>query len=89
MSSPSVSVIVTTYDWPEALGEVLRGLQRQHTPPHEVLVADDGSDARTAELIAQWRERLPFPLLHVWQEHRGFRAARGRHPAGGPVVFGE
>ncbi|MEW6464359.1 MAG: glycosyltransferase family 2 protein [Pseudomonadota bacterium] len=81
MSSPSVSVIVTTYDWPEALGEVLRGLQRQHTPPHEVLVADDGSDARTADLIAQWRERLPFPLLHVWQEHQGFRAARGRNRA--------
>jgi glycosyltransferase involved in cell wall biosynthesis len=37
-----VSVIVTTYNWPQALRLVLQGLARQTRLPEEVIVADDG-----------------------------------------------
>lgn len=77
----AVSVIVTTFNWPEALAEVLLGLARQHVAPLEVLVADDGSDHRTAHLVQSLALQLPYPLKHVWQEHQGFRAARGRNRA--------
>ncbi len=79
--TPAVSIIVTTFNWPQALAKVLLGLGRQLRAPLEVLVADDGSDQQTAQLIDSLASRLPFPLRHVWQEHQGFRAARGRNRA--------
>jgi glycosyltransferase involved in cell wall biosynthesis len=76
-----ISVIVTTYDREDALDAVLRGLSRQTDKDFEVVVADDGSGPKTAELIAAWRSRLGVPLEHVWQEHREFRAAEARNRA--------
>jgi len=76
-----ISVIVTTYDRPDALGAVLRGLARQTDQRFEVIVADDGSTDDTSKLIQGWRLRLRQPLIHVWQEHRGFRAAEVRNRA--------
>ncbi|HJV29458.1 MAG TPA: glycosyltransferase family 2 protein, partial [Gaiellaceae bacterium] len=44
------SLLVTTYNWKEALSVVLDSVRRQTCLPDEVLVADDGSRDRTAEL---------------------------------------
>ncbi|AHX15176.1 glycosyl transferase [Dyella jiangningensis] len=74
-----VSVVVITYNWPEALERVLDGLARQITLPYEVIIADDGSGAATAELIARRAADFPVPLRHQWQDDLGFRAARARN----------
>jgi len=71
-----VSVIVPTYNAPRELDLVLAGLSRQTTPPHEVVVADDGSTDETRRLLDGWRARLAFPLHHAWQVDKGFRKAR-------------
>lgn len=76
---PKVSVIVTTYNWPQALDRVLDSLARQSRRDFEVIVADDGSRPETGELVASWAERAPIPIHHVWQEDKGFRAARVRN----------
>jgi len=76
-----VSVIVTTFERADALGAVLRSLARQRDRQFEVVVADDGSGSATAALVAAWRDKLGAPLLHVWQEHRDFRAAEIRNRA--------
>jgi len=76
-----ISVITTTYDREDALGAVLRGLSRQDDKNFEVVIADDGSGPATARLIGDWESRLGVPLRHVWQEHRGFRAAEVRNRA--------
>src|SRR5262245_61919 len=76
-----ISIIVTTYNRPDALDAVLRGLARQSNKHFEVIVADDGSTADTGALLKEWRGRLRQPLIHVWQEHRGFRAAEIRNRA--------
>jgi glycosyltransferase involved in cell wall biosynthesis len=76
-----ISVIVTTYERPDALSAVLRSLSRQDDRDFEVIVADDGSGPQTATLIEQWKPQLGVPLLHVWQEHRGFRAGEIRNRA--------
>lgn len=81
MKLPSVSVIVTTYNWPLALDCVLRALSDQDYPTLEVIVADDGSNDETATLIHNWRHRFPFPLIHCWQADEGFRAAMARNRA--------
>jgi glycosyltransferase involved in cell wall biosynthesis len=72
-----ISVIVCTYNWAEALTAVLFGLQKQTDCNFEIVVADDGSDHRTLEVI----KAAPMPVAHVWHEHQGFRAAEIRNRA--------
>lgn len=75
------SLIVTTYNWKEALNLVFRSIARQDEMPDEVLIADDGSREDTAELVREWAGRLPVPVRHIWQEDDGFRLARSRNRA--------
>lgn len=77
----TASVIITTYNRPDTLRVVLQGFSAQDCACFEVLIADDGSTQETAQLLADLRPQLPFPLIHVWQEDRGFRAAQARNRA--------
>lgn len=70
------SLIISTYNWPEALELCLLSVLRQKTTPVEVIVADDGSTASTADLIDTFRNKLPFPITHVWQDDKGFRKSQ-------------
>jgi len=83
-----LSLVVATYEWPEALDAVLRGLADQSDRGFEVVVADDGSGQATAELVKAWAEHLP--LRHVRQEDDGYRLARvrnlGAREAGGEFL---
>jgi glycosyltransferase involved in cell wall biosynthesis len=76
-----ISVIVATYNRPDALGAVLRSLSRQTDRDFELLVADDGSDAATARVVTEWAARMPIPLKHIWHPDRGFRLAAIRNRA--------
>jgi len=78
---PSVALIISTYEWPEALDRVLASVAAQSCPPTEVIVADDGSGAATAAVVHRWSERASFPVVHAWQEDRGFRLSRVRNLA--------
>ncbi|MDI9238370.1 glycosyltransferase family 2 protein [Lysobacter sp. LF1] len=74
-----ISLVVLTYNWPEALDLVLASIARQVRLPDEVLVADDGSGPDTADVVVRHAATLPMPVRHVWQEDMGFRAARCRN----------
>ena len=76
-----LAVILTTYNRADALAAVLEGYFAQDAHDFEVVVADDGSTAETRELIEERARRAPFPLRHVWQEDRGFRAGAARNRA--------
>lgn len=78
---PTCAVVITTYNWPGALSLALTALSSQERLPDEVLVADDGSDARTADVIARHAASYPVPLHHVWHEDHGFRAGAIRNRA--------
>lgn len=71
MSSPKVSLIISTYQSPAALEKVLQGVADQTQAPHEILIADDGSGPPTRALLERWQPRLG--LRHVWHEDAGFR----------------
>lgn len=75
------SVVVTTYNWPEALRLVLAALARQDSLPGEVIVADDGSGEATRALLHAVARDFPVPLRHSWIEDRGFRVALARNRA--------
>ena len=76
-----ISVIVSTYNWTEALNLSLKSLSEQTDLEFEVIVADDGSKDNTRELVAAWKEKFPVELKHSWQEDKGFRLARSRNNA--------
>lgn len=74
MQAPKlISVILTTYNQPEWLAKVLWGYASQTHPDFEVVVADDGSDDRTTEVIDRVRHQTDLKIEHVWHEDDGFR----------------
>lgn len=81
MAPKTISVVVTTYNRPDALQAVLRSLAAQSDRDFEVLVADDGSRDDTAAAIAAVATDFPVPLRHLWQVDDGFRAAAARNLA--------
>lgn len=77
---PAVSVVVTTYNWPEALAVALRALLCQRCAfPYEIIVADDGSEPPTAAAVAALARDTRVPIRHVRQTHDGFRPAAVRN----------
>ena len=77
----TVSLIITTYNRPDALELVLLSAFSQTVLPDEIIIADDGSGEETRKLIDKMRNISPVPLLHAWQEDDGFRAAASRNNA--------
>lgn len=79
---PSVSVVVAAYNEEEHIARLLVSLREQTLPPIEVIVADDGSQDRTAEIA----EAEGATVLRL--DHRGPAAARnaGARAASGEVL---
>lgn len=71
----SVALLISTYDRPEALSAVLNSVAAQTVLPDEILIADDGSDLFTREVIEEFREYSNVTVKHFWQKHEGFQKA--------------
>lgn len=78
---PEISLIITTYNRPEALELVLISVMKQKYLPSEVVVADDGSTEETGELIRKYQALFPVPLYHCRQDDEGFRLSQIRNKA--------
>lgn len=78
---PSVSLIISTYNWPDALELCLQSVQQQRLLPNEVIIADDGSSKETALVIERFQKRLLVPLHHIWHPDEGFRLGMIRNKA--------
>ena len=68
-----ISLLITTYNWPEALELVLKSIQKQSLMPFEVLIADDGSDVKTKNVIDNFKRESVLDVKHIWHEDKGFR----------------
>lgn len=75
----TISVVITTYNRPDALEAVVEACFLQDDKNFEIIIADDGSTANTRETVDRLRARSPVPLKHVWQPDQGFRAAMARN----------
>ena len=73
MHSIKCTLIISTFNWPQALELCLKSIAKQKHLPDEVIIADDGSGEETKLLIDTIKKDFPAPLLHVWHEDKGFR----------------
>ena len=76
-----ISLIITTYNWKEALQLSLKSCLEQTRLPNEIVVADDGSRDDTKMLVETIAAQSPVPLYHSWQADKGFRLAKSRNKA--------
>jgi glycosyltransferase involved in cell wall biosynthesis len=81
MSFSSCSLVVSTYNRPDALELCLESILRQTTLPDEIVVADDGSGQTTLDLVKSIQAKSPVPIVHVWQPDDGYQLARIRNRA--------
>ena len=77
----TVSLIISTYNWPRALYLCLDSVMQQSVLPDEILVADDGSGMDTRDVVRHFEQISPVPVRHIWHEDRGFRVAAIRNKA--------
>ena len=79
--TPSVSVVIATYNRARFLPETIESILQQRFRDFELLVVDDGSTDDTQQVLKSYGERIRF----FYQENRGPAAARNlgiRHARG-------
>lgn len=76
-----VSLIITTYNRPDALELVLESALRQSFRDFEIIVADDGSEEDTKKLVESFQQKSEIKIIHSWQEDLDFRASMARNRA--------
>ena len=69
-----ISILLATYNWPQALKLCLESLATQTDRDFEIIIADDGSTQSTTQLIDSYKNTLP--ITHLWQEDEGFRKTK-------------
>lgn len=67
------SLILSFYNRIDYLKLVLAGFRRQIFRDFEIIIADDGSAPEVINQIELFSRSLPWRVVHIWQEDRGFR----------------
>ncbi|MEJ1239180.1 glycosyltransferase [Chryseolinea sp. T2] len=75
------TLIITTYNRPDALQLVLHSALQLSVMPEEIIIADDGSTHETKDLVDLFASRFSIPIRHCWHEDSGFRLATIRNKA--------
>ena len=76
MNQIDTSIIISTYNSPEWLAKVLHGYNNQTYRLFEIVIADDGSNQETFDLIEKIQKEVFYPIVHVWHEDNGFQKSQ-------------
>ena len=76
-----LTLIITTYNWPESLLLVIKSVRLQSIIPDEIIIADDGSTKETKDVVNSFMSDPFMKIIHSWHEDKGFRASRSRNNA--------
>lgn len=67
------SVIISTLNNPRWLEKVLWGYEAQSYTDFEIVIADDGSEEPTRQLIDRFKAESKLNLIHVWHPRNGYQ----------------
>lgn len=70
------ALLISTYNWPDALELIFLSIIKQTKLPDEILIADDGSDKTTLDLINKFKNILKTPIIHIWHKDDGFQKSQ-------------
>ena len=76
-----VSIIISTFNKADYLKWTLASVAWQTEVPSEVIVADDGSDPETRELVEDCRSLQRCLVKYSWIPNQSFRLSRSRNCA--------
>ncbi len=74
--TPSVSIILPTYNRENFLVEAFDAICQQEHTDWELVVVDDGSTDKTQDLVKEWQQKKPQTIRYAHQENAGAYAAR-------------
>lgn len=75
----TTSLIISTYNRPDALEVCLKSIRELNKMPDEVIIGDDGSRPDTEALVKKYLSDFPVRIVYIWQEDEGFRLAMIRN----------
>lgn len=85
-SEPTVSVIITNYNYANYIAAAIESALNQTCPPHEVIVIDDGSTDDSAEVIRRFQDRVRA----IFQKNEGIKSISNTaffHSRGELVIY--
>ena len=69
----STSIIISTYNKPHFLTKVLTGYTCQTYKNFDIIIADDGSNKETKQVVDRFKENTNLRINHIWHEDNGFQ----------------
>ncbi len=75
----TISLIISTYNRPDALRLCLLSAFAQSRQPDEIIIGDDGSGDATRGMVESMASLTKIPIRHIWQEDDGYRLAMMRN----------
>lgn len=76
-----ISVIIPVYNRLEHLRAGILCLMKQDIMPDELIISDDGSSQNVLDFIGDLISKIPFKVVHVYHEDKGFRKTRALNNA--------
>ena len=76
--TPSITVLISTYDRPAKLRRALASCFAQRVPPEQVLVIDNGENPATPRVVADFQAQHGAKLVYAQSERFNLRRALAR-----------
>jgi len=73
---PKISIVMPSYNATEFISQTLKSALAQDYPNYEIVVVDDGSTDKTADLVLKFKRSYPKIIKYVYQENKGLAGAR-------------
>ncbi len=75
MKKPKISIIIPTYNASQTLPTTLESIFKQDFRDFEVVVINDGSSDKTAEIVQNWQKKRK-KIKYFYQDNKGLAGAR-------------